>query len=244
MVGFLPDSETRRAARRREEPPPAKPPKRQSVEKRRAALTRPPRRVRTTAMRPRMPDEDQTEDDQTEEDQTHDAQTDAAPELPPFLLRTQIGALVGILAFGVALFLGCAALSYVYEHVADGAKYRRPSAGERFIAALERGDAAAVNTLWRGGAMPFYDLTDCLDVNRQTKISSFGGKGDIMTIQTRVTYESVCAFGPHDEPLDRIYVRGSTGSVFYIGHTPRQPESPPRRYPISSSGQIGRANRE
>jgi hypothetical protein len=42
-----------------------------------------------------------------------------------------------------------------------------------------------------------------------------------MTIRTRVTYESVCAVGPDDEPLNSIYVLGSTGSVFYIGHTPR-----------------------
>src|SRR5215217_3962734 len=118
--GFLADAEARRAARRREEPPPAKLPKRQSVEERRAALSRPPRRVRTPAVRPRMPDIDEKNDDETDDDQTDNAQTDAPQEMPPARLTTQIVALVGILASGVALFLGCAALSCVYDSVVDG----------------------------------------------------------------------------------------------------------------------------
>ena len=218
--GFLADAEARRAARRREEPPPAKLPKRRSVEERRAALSRPPRRVRTTAVRPRMPDIDETNDDETDDSKTDNAQTDAPQEMPPARLTTQIVALVGILASGVALFLGCAAMSYVYDSVVDGDRRSRPVAGELFIAALERGDAAEVTRLWRGGAMPSYDLTDCLDINRKTKHARTSVRNPT-TIETRVDYETACAAGPHQERLNRIYVEGHATFVYYIGHTPR-----------------------
>ncbi|MEA2515708.1 MAG: hypothetical protein QOJ59_5197 [Thermomicrobiales bacterium] len=163
---------------------------------------RPPRptRVRVTAVRPRLPD----------------GATPAAPPPPgQFLTRRGISRTATVLV--VVLMLGCAVLGFVADRSTSKDRRAAEKTGQAFIAALERGDAAAVLRLWFGGSMPLYDLTDCRDVDRRTVSTT--PRRSLPIVLTRVDYEIACIIGPHQESHDRIYVEANLYWVYFLGHT-------------------------
>ncbi len=135
--------------------------------------------------------------------------------------KTQVVALAAVLGAGLLLMLVCTALSMTYDWVTGGPRQAPITAGEIFVNALERGDSAQIQSLWRIGPMPSYDLTGCLNVPRRVASGNLGRRRTDGRIVTRVIYESDCVVGPNRELHDRVYVASfsESGLVYYLGHT-------------------------